>query len=266
MNLGYTKSSIGSIDKVILSKIQKHKQKDKKYNRKITNDYVSIEDVKNLLIKQDNKCYVCHDNVITQEWFPECLYQFTLDRINNNLPHNKNNVLICCNYCNSYSHLSNINDISGKLCRRGCHTTKKSILRTRYDVPMKEIINLLLDCNIKLSDCNLKLSDNDKTLYHYDMVCNLVKNEEIVEKEYQRNREISYYDDNNKEELFEIDEAEELFEIDEAEELFEIEIDDATYLASDEENGILYEITSDRDRGKKIGIIKDGEPIFKYNI
>jgi hypothetical protein len=45
---------------------------------------------------------------------------------------------------------------------------------------MKEIINLLLDCNIKLSDCNLKLSDNDKKLYHYDMVCN-GKNNEVLD-------------------------------------------------------------------------------------
>ena len=183
MNLEYTKSSIGSIDKVILHKIKHYKEKDKLKKRKITNDYVSIEDVKNLLIKQDNKCYVCYDNVITQEWFPECLYQFTLDRINNNLPHNKNNVLICCNYCNSYSHLPDISDICcSKLCRRGCHTIKRNILRTRYDVPMKEIINLLLDCNIKLSDCNLKLSDNDKKLYHYDMVCNVKNNEVLDEK------------------------------------------------------------------------------------
>ena len=49
MNLEYTKSSIGSIDKVILHKIKHYKEKDKLKKRKITNDYVSIEDVKNLL-------------------------------------------------------------------------------------------------------------------------------------------------------------------------------------------------------------------------
>jgi hypothetical protein len=46
------------------------------------------------------------------------------------------------------------------------------------------------------------------------------------------------------------------------EEVFEIEIDDITYFATDEENGILYEMTKDGDIGKKVGIIKDGEPIF----
>jgi len=55
MNLGYTISSIGDIDKVILSKINKYKQEDKKYNRKITNNYVSIEDVKNLLHRPERK-------------------------------------------------------------------------------------------------------------------------------------------------------------------------------------------------------------------
>ena len=46
------------------------------------------------------------------------------------------------------------------------------------------------------------------------------------------------------------------------EEVFEIEIDDVTYFATHEENGILYEVDKDGDVGKKVGIIKDGEPIF----
>jgi len=32
--------------------------------------------------------------------------------------------------------------------------------------------------------------------------------------------------------------------------------------ATDEENGILYEVTKTGEVGKKVGIIKDGEPIF----
>ena len=48
----------------------------------------------------------------------------------------------------------------------------------------------------------------------------------------------------------------------EEEEVFEIEIDDVTYFATHEENGILYEVDKDGDVGKKVGIIKDGEPIF----
>ena len=51
-------------------------------------------------------------------------------------------------------------------------------------------------------------------------------------------------------------------DISETEEVFEIEIDDVTYYATSEENGILYEVDADGEVGKKVGIIKDGEPIF----
>jgi hypothetical protein len=51
-------------------------------------------------------------------------------------------------------------------------------------------------------------------------------------------------------------------EEEEEEEVFEIEIDDVTYFATDEENGILYAVTDDGDIGEKVGILKDGEPIF----
>jgi hypothetical protein len=57
--------------------------------------------------------------------------------------------------------------------------------------------------------------------------------------------------------VVEVEEVEE-----EDEEVFEIEIDDITYYATHEENGILYEVDKDGEVGKKVGIIKDGEPIF----
>ena len=69
-----------------------------------------------------------------------------------------------------------------------------------------------------------------------------------------------------KEEVLETDEEvgtdEEVLEEDDEEEVFEIEIDDEPYFATDEENGTLYEIDLNGEVGKKVGIIKDGEPIF----
>jgi chromosome segregation ATPase len=56
--------------------------------------------------------------------------------------------------------------------------------------------------------------------------------------------------------------AEKVASLEEEEEVFEIEIDDVTYYATSEENGILYEVDADGEVGKKVGIIKDGEPIF----
>jgi len=46
------------------------------------------------------------------------------------------------------------------------------------------------------------------------------------------------------------------------EEVFEIDIDDVTYFTNNEENGIIYEKDANGDPGKKVGIIKDGEPIL----
>ena len=54
----------------------------------------------------------------------------------------------------------------------------------------------------------------------------------------------------------------EVEEEDDEEEVFEIEIDDITYYATGEENGILYAVDDDGEVGKQVGIIKDGEPIF----
>jgi len=89
-----TENSLGDENEIILHKIDGYKRQDKSNGKNITIDYVTINDVKQLLFKQENKCYVCGDNVITESWSNKCLYQFTLDRINNKLPHNKNNVLI----------------------------------------------------------------------------------------------------------------------------------------------------------------------------
>ena len=90
-----------------------------------------------------------------------------------------------------------------------------------------------------------------------------VEKEEQVEEEEESEEEVGTEVDEVQVEEEEVDESEEeVDESEEEEEVFEIEIDDVTYFATHEENGILYEMTSDGDVGKKMGIIKDGEPIF----
>ena len=72
--------------------------------------------------------------------------------------------------------------------------------------------------------------------------------------------------DDTEEEISDEEVAEEevvaVVNLEEDEEVFEIEIDDVTYFATHEENGILYEVDENGEPGKKVGIIKDGEPIF----
>ena len=84
--------------------------------------------------------------------------------------------------------------------------------------------------------------------------------EEQLEKQEEEEEEVGT--DEEQEEEQEVKKQNESLEENEDEEVFEIEIDDITYFTTDEENGILYEATSDGEVGKKVGIIKNGEPIF----
>ena len=84
-----------------------------------------------------------------------------------------------------------------------------------------------------------------------------VESEEVEEES---EKEISDEESEEEEEVEEVATVASLEE--DEEEVFEIEIDDVTYYATSEENGILYEVDADGEVGKKVGIIKDGEPIF----
>ena len=85
-----------------------------------------------------------------------------------------------------------------------------------------------------------------------------IKEEEEQEEEQEEEEELEEEQEEEQEE--QVDQKEE--EQDDEEEVFEIEIDDVTYFATDEENGILYAVTKDGDVGDKVGILRDGEPIF----
>ena len=89
--------------------------------------------------------------------------------------------------------------------------------------------------------------------------------DEVVEEESEEEdseEEVATEEDSEEEVEEQTVKEEVVEEEEEEEEVFEIEIDDITYFATDEENGILYEVDKDGEVGKKVGIIKDGEPIF----
>jgi hypothetical protein len=112
---------------------------------------------------------------------------------------------------------------------------------------------------------NTDITEKEEVKTEVKVKKNKVEEDEVEEDEVE---EDEVEEDEVEEEVeLEEDEVEEEVENkkdtkEEEEEVFEIEIDDVTYFATSEENGILYEITDDNDIGKKVGIIKDGEPIF----
>ena len=123
----------------IIKKLSKYKHTDK-YKFGYEGD-ITYEDVLELLRKQKFTCYICNDNVITSKWKPYCCYQFSIDRIVDTLPHNKNNVLISCYYCNC-RYFSEFNQYY-KICKSGCHTTKR-IIQHKREVSKDKIDDLLL--------------------------------------------------------------------------------------------------------------------------
>lgn len=129
-----------SLEKNIKNKLNVLLAKDK-------NDYgmrgnLNYNDVKKLLNKQKLKCYICDDILICHNWKPRCLYQFSIDRLDNSQPHNKNNCLISCYYCNCRFH-PNFN-YDKKTCEGGCHNEIRNIIITKKDIS-DEKKNLLLN-------------------------------------------------------------------------------------------------------------------------
>jgi hypothetical protein len=172
------KNSLTDIDILISKKIMGYKHQDSLKTKNnpvfsITDKYVTVADVKNLLHKQEEKCYVCGDVVSVTlcenltdinvddidvllrhinnlmsgtTHTSKCMYQFTLDRIDNKLPHNRDNVLICCQYCNCFGETDKQQEVEYRVCKmcpNKCHTIKRNIPRTRRDVSKIEIQKLL---------------------------------------------------------------------------------------------------------------------------
>lgn len=100
------------IKKNILKKINNSKYTDKKkFN---TSGNIKYQDVLQLLNEQTNKCYICNDKLLTSNYNPNCLYQFSLDRLDNTKPHDTNNIRISCYFCNCKDHY--LFNVSKKEC------------------------------------------------------------------------------------------------------------------------------------------------------
>ena len=83
-NVCYHCCDTSSLKHNIKRKLSTYKNSDMKYfGREGT---LSFDDISELLRRQNFKCYICDEIVITCKWKPFCCYQFSIDRINNELP------------------------------------------------------------------------------------------------------------------------------------------------------------------------------------
>jgi hypothetical protein len=84
---------------MIAKKLNGYKSQDKKFE--IYSEYHCIkrDEVAHMLKECDYTCYYCKDKVL-MEYGKRDPKQWTLDRIDNTMGHNTNNVLISCLACN----------------------------------------------------------------------------------------------------------------------------------------------------------------------
>lgn len=129
-NNGFTKNEIEYIENKLASLMQNDM---KKFGYK---GNLTIENIKILLNYSNRICYNCKDNVDIIPKSKHCCYQFSIDRIDDNKPHNIKNVLVSCYYCNCIIHKKFSQQ--NKICKNGCHENKREY------IPMKNVKNILV--------------------------------------------------------------------------------------------------------------------------
>lgn len=98
-----------SIKKTIIKKVNGYKQQDKKKEIFDLNYFISIENVIEKIVVSKLKCYYCKEKmkiIYSDNREPT---QWTLDRIDNDMGHNRDNVVISCLQCNLKRRTTNMN-------------------------------------------------------------------------------------------------------------------------------------------------------------
>lgn len=81
-------------------KINSYKGQDVKKGLFLETDFVYYEYVLNLLIEKQLKCFYCREDVLLLYNYVRENKQWTLERIDNKIGHNRGNVEIACLLCN----------------------------------------------------------------------------------------------------------------------------------------------------------------------
>ncbi len=113
------------VRRAIAYKISGHRTHDIKKFGRVGN--IDVPFISNMISQQSGKCALCSEPMILSGWLPYCVYQFTIDRILDSLPHMKSNVVISCYHCNCSFH-KNFSR-KGRTCMRDCHYKKRVVNR-----------------------------------------------------------------------------------------------------------------------------------------
>ena len=97
------------IKKQLSNKLSGYKQQDIKKNRFIENNFITLNKLIDKLKESHLKCYYCNDKIYLLYKLVREIKQWSLDRLNNDIGHEHDNVIICCLECNLKRRLKNSN-------------------------------------------------------------------------------------------------------------------------------------------------------------
>ena len=89
-----------SVKKAVRKKIQSYKQQDIKKNKFSKENFIKTDELYEKLVISKLKCYYCKEKTLLMYETKREMQQWTLDRLDNSVGHEKNNVVICCLKCN----------------------------------------------------------------------------------------------------------------------------------------------------------------------
>jgi hypothetical protein len=99
-NMYFNKPSENDLLKYLKKKLLGYKQQDIKKNKLDNDKFISLEKIVELLVISKLQCFYCKKNIKIKYTEKRDYNQWTLDRINNDVGHNKDNVKIACLECN----------------------------------------------------------------------------------------------------------------------------------------------------------------------
>ena len=100
INKMYLDTNDDFIKKLLITKLNGYKAQDIDKQKLEENKLITLDEVIELLVTSKLKCTYCKENVLLCYKNVREKKQWTLDRINNDFGHNKDNVLISCLDCN----------------------------------------------------------------------------------------------------------------------------------------------------------------------
>ena len=98
--LGQEFNGFSDVKKEIQNKISSYSQQDKKRNIFYPNKIIGFEQCLEKLVLSKLNCYYCRESMLLMYEDKREPTQWTLDRLNNDIGHHNENVVICCLKCN----------------------------------------------------------------------------------------------------------------------------------------------------------------------